>query len=476
MNDTIAAKDIFHASLHKYARLKRFFERFSADPEFLKNLQSNFDETLEKNHIKIDREEVRYLFENDNNGIPDSVQKMWEIVQSKQKWVEQFYLKDCLPSNSSMLNWRNRQIERQQYDLGPFFTKTNIHSSLTVELSQGCSVGCWFCALSPDSLKNNYSHESNQEEWIRFIQIMNSFFGNAIKSTFLYWATEPFDNPDYEKFCIDLYNETGVFPPTTTAVAHKYTERIKEFIKISSKHGSWLNRFSLTSLGIMRTVHKNFTEEELAEVECLPLNKNANYTYGNSGNFRERTKADPSLLIEQDEKLRTAPWHNQDPDYSTSEDYANGSICCVSGFLVNMVSRKIQLISPTTATDEWPLGYIIFDEAKFENIEDLKIILNEWENQFFSNEMNSDNQVAFYPWIQPHFTEKETILEGRFNQKKRFSVYENPLMTSIIKIIHTNKGSFKDVQTSALEKFSISLIDSKKLINTLFSYGFIIEN
>ena len=32
------------------------------------------------------------------------------------------------------------------------------------------------------------------------------------------------------------------------------------------------------------------------------------------------------------------------------------------------LQRKIQLISPTTATDKWPLGYIIFDEAKFENI------------------------------------------------------------------------------------------------------------
>lgn len=476
MNDTITAKDKFHKSLHKYARLKRFFERFSADPEFMRNLQSDFEDTLKKNHIRIDREEVRYLFEKSSQDIPDSVKKMWEIVQSKQKWVEQFYLKDCLPSNSSMLTWRNRQIKRQKYDLGPFFTKTNIHSSLAVELSQGCSVGCWFCALSPDSLKNTYSHQSHQEEWIRFIQIMKSFLGDAIKSTFLYWATEPFDNPDYEKFCIDLYNETGVFPPTTTAVAHKDIDRIKEFIKISSKHGSWLNRFSLTSLGIMRTVHKNFTEEELAEVECLPLNKNANYTYGNSGNFRERTKADPSLLIEQDEKLRTAPWHNQDIDYSTSEDYANGSICCVSGFLVNMVSRKIQLISPTTATDKWPLGYIIFDEAKFENIEDLKTTLIKWENRFFNNEMTPDDLVQFYPWIKPHFTEEEIILQGRFNQKKRFFVNENPCMISIIKIIDSNKCSFKDIQIKALEEFSISLIDSKKIINTLFSNGFIIEN
>ena len=41
MNDTIEAKKTFHESLKKYAHLKRFFERFSADPEFKKNLQLN---------------------------------------------------------------------------------------------------------------------------------------------------------------------------------------------------------------------------------------------------------------------------------------------------------------------------------------------------------------------------------------------------------------------------------------------------
>ncbi|CAM1343365.1 radical SAM family RiPP maturation amino acid epimerase [Tenacibaculum amylolyticum] len=475
MNTTIKAKDTFHASMRKYARLKRFFERFSADPDFMNNLKLNFNETLEKNHIKIDREDVRYLFEKENSETPEAVIKMWNIVQNKQRWVEQFYLNDCLPSKASMLSWRKRQIERQRYDLGPFFTNTNIHSSLAVELSQGCSVGCWFCALSPDSLKNNYSHETNQEEWIRFIQIMNSFLGNAIKSTFLYWATEPFDNPYYEKFCIDLYNETGVFPPTTTAVAHKDIDRIKQFLKLSSDYGTWLNRFSLTSLGIMRKVHKNYTEEELAEVECLPLNKKANYAYGNSGNFRERTKADPNLLAEQDEKLRTAPWHHKDSDYNSSEDYANGSICCVSGFLVNMVSRKIQLISPTTATDEWPLGYIIFDEAKFENIEELQIILNSWEERFFKSEMDLDDFVAFYPWIHTRFTENEVILKGRFNQKKQFSRIDDPVITKLIELITNTKSSFKEIQAHALEQFDISLIDSKKAINTLFSYGFISE-
>ena len=79
---------------------------------------------------------------------------------------------------------------------GPSKFSKLVHAPFTIELTEGCSVGCWFCALSPDSLKNTYSHQSHQEEWIRFIQIMKSFLGDAIKSTFLYWATEPFDNPE----------------------------------------------------------------------------------------------------------------------------------------------------------------------------------------------------------------------------------------------------------------------------------------
>jgi len=29
---------------------------------------------------------------------------------------------------------------------------------------------------------------------------------------FCYWGTDPMDNPDYEKFCLDFHEVLGIFP------------------------------------------------------------------------------------------------------------------------------------------------------------------------------------------------------------------------------------------------------------------------
>jgi hypothetical protein len=42
------------------------------------------------------------------------------------------------------------------------------------------------------------------------------------------------------------------------------------------------------------------------------------------------------------------------------------TIACVSGFLVRMLERAVQLVTPTRATDRWPLGYRIIGERHFE--------------------------------------------------------------------------------------------------------------
>ena len=55
-----------------------------------------------------------------------------------------------------------------------------------------------------------------------------------------------------------------------------------------------------------------------------------------------------------------APWYRDNPDYQESDDYPMNTIGCVTGFLFNMVDRTVQLISPCTATDEWPLGFYVY--------------------------------------------------------------------------------------------------------------------
>lgn len=472
MQNSLLLKNNYHDTLHRYAGLKRFFERWSADPDFKQALIDNTTEALEKHFVPVSPDEIKYMIDERITELPQPVQKMWEISKSKQDLIQEFYLRENLPQDPGMLAWRNRQIARQRFDLGPFFTESNIHSSLTVELSQGCSVGCWFCALSPESFKESYHYEANQEEWYGFLDTMKSFLGNAMKSTFLYWATEPFDNPDYERFCLDIYDLCGVFPPTTTAVAHKDVERVRRFIRLSADHGCWLNRFSLTSLGIMSKVHKAFTAGELAEVECLPLNMNANYAYGNSGNFRKKARERPEILSQQDNKLRKAPWHRFNPDYAESDDYANGSICCVTGFLVNAVSRKVQLISPTTASDEWPLGYIIFAEAIYENINGLETILQSWRREYFKEELYDSDMVRFHPWLDVTVLPDRVEIKGRFNQKEVIHAIDQRQMYLLAQLIATTPSAFSDLLQKAEAQYSIQPQQSGILINELYNKGF----
>ncbi|MCD0455138.1 radical SAM family RiPP maturation amino acid epimerase [Chryseobacterium sp. LC2016-27] len=472
MQKSLSYRNSYHENLHRYAGLKRFFERWSADPDFKQDLINNTEDTLKKHAIPVTVDEINYMIDERITELPQPVQIMWEISKSKQDLIQSFYLSENLPKDRGMLAWRNRQIARQRFDLGPFFTDTNIHSSMTVELSQGCSVGCWFCALSPDSFKENYNYDDNREEWFRLIDTMHSFLGDAMRSTFLYWATEPFDNPDYEKFCLDIYEACGVFPPTTTAVAHKDTERIRRFIELSADHGCWLNRFSLTSLGIMSKVHKAFSAEELAEVECLALNMNTSFAYGNAGNFRKKALERPEILSQQDDKLRKAPWHRFNPDYAGSEEYANGSICCVTGFLINAVSKKIQLISPTTASDEWPLGYIIFAEAIYENAAALEMILQSWSIQYFKEKLQDNDILRFHPWLTVSVLPDRIEIKGRFNQKEIIEEQANPSLYRLVKHITKAPAKLADIRQHVAINLSIPPQVSDLLINELYKKGF----
>ncbi|MEG4594968.1 hypothetical protein QUB00_24630 [Microcoleus sp. F8_C2] len=60
---------------------------------------------------------------------------------------------------------------------------------------------------------------------------------------------------------------------------------------------------------------------------------------------------------------------------SSNSDVMGGTIACLTGFLFNMVDRSVKLISPCSANERWPLGYIIFDQGTFSDINDLRKLI-----------------------------------------------------------------------------------------------------
>lgn len=170
--------------------------------------------------------------------------------------------------------------------------------------------------------------------------------GETLASGVLYWATDPFDNPDYEEFLRDWVSVVGSRPQTTTAQPLRHADRVRRLIE-----GSWSSpmatvRISVLSTPVLQRLHAQFTPEELIATKLEMHTRTARTGLQATG--RARDVRDPSRA----ERIHTGP---------TGTD----TIACMSGFLVNFGSGRVQLIAPCAATDRWPNGYRVFADDTF---------------------------------------------------------------------------------------------------------------
>jgi len=423
--------------LHEEARIKRFFERWTADPRFRDALRERPAQALAEVEDALEPSQLTPILEQHSGESFDPeamfewqpMQRVWKVARIKAEWIRSFYLERAIPAHPTLKGWRERQIRRQVHDLGPFHASSNIHSSLSIELSSGCSVGCWFCALSPESLNGVFRWTAENETFFAgMLRVLAGPLGEAIGSGFLYWATDPFDNPDYERFCGAFHQATGVFPPTTTARHLVDVERTRRLLALAEANGCWLNRFSVLSRAQMARTHRTFTASELALVECLPLNREAGFAYGNAGRFRDRALAEPELLEEQRKKLSTAPWHAGDARYRDSEEYANGTIGCVTGLVINLVRRSVELISPCTADDRWPLGSIVFAQATYDDLAGFQEAIEAIYGGLRSD-LRDEDVLHLAQGLRYESTRRGFRLVGRFETVEDFAADDEPSAT-----------------------------------------------
>lgn len=467
----------YHSKLQEHAIFKRFNERWVADPDFRKALNEDKAGTLAGYGIDCSPADVQSLFEADVSQPSKAMRAMWQIVVTKTNWVNEFYKKQALPSDLRIYSWRERQIARQLLELGPFHTKSNLHASLSIELTKGCSVGCWFCALSPERLSGIFEYSSaNQVLWNDVLLVLHQYLGTGVQSGFLYWATDPLDNPDYEQLCLDFYKITGVFPPTTTAQALKDPTRTRALLQMSQERGCWLNRFSILSIKMLNQVHAEFSAEELAQVECLSLNRESAFAFGNAGKFRERANKEPELLQKQRKNLLWAPWYTGDPAYANTEEYPLASIGCVTGFLLNMCDRTVQLISPAAASDRWPLGYYIHAQGTFNDGAELAALLNRMIEEQMSPFLRPSDRLCFHDWLQ--FEELETgfRLNGRFHQSTTFQGQERySQWREIGDLVHRGGKTVAEISEIVSVKCNVNPEVVQSMLNELLRAGVLDE-
>ncbi|MBD8891259.1 radical SAM family RiPP maturation amino acid epimerase [Roseibium litorale] len=349
--------------IRELAHTKRFMERLATDPAFRQALGENLDcpsKASEAFGLELDPAEVPTLWRVDH--------RKWRHSEERHRWpmaaAWDDYIKDMLTHRDMIRDegatehihpkfdrWRQRQIRRSYSELGAS-AHAVVHPIVAFELSEGCTVGCWFCGLSADKFRGHVSYEEKGELWKGVVKAMNDRFDTAVQTGFCYWATDPCDNPDYDRFIEDYYHITGALPQTTTAAPLKDEALTRRVLALFDKFKTVTNRFSVLSVRHLDKIHAAFTPEELMGVELVLQSKHSLSAKAHAGRARERVQ-----------KLREAGKSEKISELEIDHT----TIACVSGFLVSMVRQTVQLVVPVPGSDKYPLGYRVFGERHFED-------------------------------------------------------------------------------------------------------------
>lgn len=345
--------DLNHRNELADSEIVRSLQQFDCDPNIIKALEQKTGKT----------------------DIPEQLQSFWQFTQTELNWCQHIINLAGTSTNPRYRAWRSRQIARTITQVPD---SQNGHFPVAFELSKGCSVGCWFCGVSAPRLGDIFFYTpENQKLWREVLEVVKETIGTAAGAGFGYCATDPLDNPDYELFLQDFHHILGSFPQTTTAQPLKNPDRTRYLLRLAFESGCMLNRFSIISLKQLRQLHQEFTPEELAFVGLVLQNPEAKGTKSLSGRARERIQ-------------RQAAKQQQ-----TIDDSLSGTTACVTGFLFNLVDRTVKLISPCNASDRWPNGYQIYDQAQFKTATELQQQLNRMIDTHMPLSVQQSNRLQF---------------------------------------------------------------------------------
>lgn len=274
-----------------------------------------------------------------------------ELYVAQRKWMT------TTPSASREYTaWRRRRIQATKSELGPYGFEID-HPSLALELAVGCSVACYFCAFDAKKLEKVFdiTVPENRQLFREVSASLARHLGWSAGHALLYWSTEPADNPHYIEFMKEYREVTGCSVCTATARADE------KWVGDLLAHYRPLNqpwpRISVLSRSIMYKLHKRFTPEEARDMTMLMQQKDAEETRRKVPGGRDRMM---SKLNEHGD-LRELEVERKPEDMVV----AQGSIACVSGFLINIIEKTIKLVSPCYTTEQYRYGYRVFEQVTF---------------------------------------------------------------------------------------------------------------
>lgn len=449
--------------IHTLAHIKRFSELYSGDEKFRARLREklgNLKTFADESRLDLDPEAMLPLFHPEyiKHRFTEA-EAQWPLAKAWDDYTTEMEhailsraIGDCEKVNPRFHNWRQRQMRRTDSEFGDS-GRDITHPIAAFELSEGCTVGCWFCGISADRFKGYlpYTDES-ASLWKGVLQEMVALFGEAAQSGFCYWATDPSDNPDYPRFLTDHHEITGMLPQTTTAMPLKDITLTREVMRLHDEHRCIINRFSILTTRIMHAVHAEFTPDELMGVGLVLQGREALTPKANAGR-----------VIERREKLRSAG----KSDMVAQVESEHGTIACVTGFLVNMVNRTVQLVSPTRASKRWPLGYRVYQEGRFQTARDFRATVDAMIDAHMPEDLVRGDVIAFRDDLT--YQRLPDGFEVR-SRGQRISVRGEPHTGVLGDLIHEGSKTSGEIQSAAVQAGADIFVTADRL-HQLFELG-----
>ena len=286
--------------------------------------------------------------------LPEICAEYRRFIKVKQRHAKQ--VRDSRPAHDRYRRWRQRMINSGVFSQGVAKFEQVVHAPFAVELCRGCTVNCWFCGVDAAKYEGHIPFdEATESLWRGMLRVLKEEMGQEFaQHGFCYWATEPLDNPDYEKFIGAFHEELGYLPQTTTAVAMRDPARTRGILELAERSNAFVQRFSVTTKKDFDAIHAEFDPEELLLVELIPQFENRASPKATAGRVRD-------LVLKRLDEGKSVPFR-----YNL---VTTSSIACVSGFLINLPDRTVKLITPCRATDDWPLGYRVLAESTFDTLD-----------------------------------------------------------------------------------------------------------
>jgi radical SAM family RiPP maturation amino acid epimerase len=470
----------------RLCHFKRFVERWKADDGFRRRLRTEPDQALAQHGLEVEADvasacadldliTVTTASNVDETGFPETLREYRRLEQYRRAarhWTRQ----NWIPANPRFRAWRERQIARSYSELGRSVADELDFGTANYELSQGCSVGCWFCGLSAPRLADIFLHTSeNARLWREVVEVMLEICGpQSAQSHILYWATDPLDNPDFEEFWLDFRAVVGVLPHTTTALPLKNANRTRAFLDLRRRYGGFMDRFSILSLKILDRLHAEFDAEELSHVQCSLVNSQAVLPKANAGRFRDRALSQPAILQHEADKFRAIPMR----DNLQSTDLLGSTICCQAGFSLNMVRRHVRLISPCRANDRWPDGTVVHGQASFRDAKELRKVILELIDHHMTNEVGPRSRVRFRTDLRYESLPKGFQLSSHLRRRLTFTDDNDltPYVVEFGRLLRSGRYTAEEMVNRLMRHHTIFPDDSMAFLNRLFSQGLLSED